>query len=71
MLRLGVIGYGGRINGMIQGPFRQEEPDLRVVGVVDPDEVGVRPRLAECDRRDAVFYDSVEQMVRQANWHLW
>lgn len=64
MIRLGVVGYGGRINGMVQSVFREAAPDLRVVGVVDPDEAGARSRLAECDR-EAVFYGSLETMVRQ------
>ena len=37
MTRLGIVGYGGRIHGMVTGPFRQVDPDLRVVAVVDPD----------------------------------
>ena len=64
MIRLGVVGYGGRINGMVQSVFREVAPDLRVVGVVDPDEAGARSRLAECDR-EAVFYGSLETLVRQ------
>ncbi len=64
MIRLGVVGYGGRIHGMINGPFRGEAPDLRVVGVVDPDEEGVRGRLAECDREGAVFYKDLDALVR-------
>ncbi len=38
-MRIGVIGYGGRISGMINN-FRALAPDLRVVGVVDPDREG-------------------------------
>jgi len=41
MIRLGVIGYGGRINGLINHCFRKVEPDIRIVGIVDPDEKGV------------------------------
>jgi predicted dehydrogenase len=67
MTRLGVVGYGRRIHGMISGPFRQIDADLRVVAVVDPDEAGVRARLQECDRQDVVFYDSVDAMMRTAN----
>lgn len=63
MVRLGVIGYGSRINGLIQSVFRQVEPDLRVVGIVDPDEEGVRARLADGDR-DATFYGSAASLVR-------
>lgn len=66
VIRLGVIGYGSRIHGLIAGPFRLVEPDLRVVAVIDPDEPGVRRRLAESDRADAVLYGSVDEMVRNA-----
>ncbi len=54
MIRLGVIGYGGRIHGMISSSFRRISPDLRIVGVVDPDEKSARARMADCDQ-DAVF----------------
>ena len=64
MIRLGVIGYGRRIHHVIDGGFRRVEPDVRVVAVVDPDQAGVRSRLAECDRQDVVFYESVEAMMR-------
>ena len=66
MIRLGVVGYGSRINGVIQHNLRQVEPDIRVVGIVDPDEKGVRRRLAECDQQDAVFYKNLPAMVGQA-----
>jgi len=65
MIRLGVVGYGSRINGVIQHNLRQVEPDLGVVGIVDPDEQGARQRLAECDREDVVFYKDLDSMVRQ------
>ncbi|MFP6591760.1 MAG: Gfo/Idh/MocA family oxidoreductase, partial [Candidatus Latescibacterota bacterium] len=63
MTRLGIVGYGGRIHGMVTGPFRQVDPDLRVVAVVDPDEPRVRERLADCDD-DVVFYESIGAMMR-------
>ena len=66
MIRLGVIGYGGRIHGIVDHVLRRLDPAVRVVGVVDPDEAGVRSRLAECDRQDAVFYKSVDELVRRA-----
>ncbi len=53
-----------RIHGMISGPFRQIDADLRVVAIVDPDEEGTRQRLAECDREDVQFYDSIDAMMR-------
>ena len=65
MIRLGIVGYGGRISGVVQHNLRQVEPDLRVVGIVDPDEAGARGRLAECDRQDVVFYQDLDTMVRQ------
>lgn len=64
MIRLGVIGYGARIHGLIADVFRRIEPDIRVAGIVDPDEPMVRARLAECDRKDAVFYTSPDALVR-------
>ena len=67
MIRIGVVGYGGRISRFTPGTLRQAAPDVRIVGVVDPDEEGVRSRLEECDRDDVVFYESLDQMVRKAN----
>ncbi len=67
MIRLGVAGYGGRIHGLINSVFRQVEPDLRVVAIIDPDQTGVRQRLAECDQQDVVFHKDLDTMVRQAN----
>ncbi len=64
MLRLGVMGFGGRISGVINHVLRPLAPDARVVGIVDPDEAGARTRLAECDRDDARFYPSLAEMVR-------
>jgi predicted dehydrogenase len=66
MVRLGVIGHGRRISGVIQNCLRAVEPDLRVVGIVDPDEKAARERLADCDRQDVRFYDSIADMVRGA-----
>lgn len=66
MIRIGVIGYGNRIHGVIDHVLREVDPNIRVVGIVDPDEKGVRSRLAECDRNDVVFYPSLDTMVRKA-----
>jgi predicted dehydrogenase len=65
-MKLGVIGNGARMGGLINGPFLEAEPDLRVVGVVDPDEPGARSRLPERDRPDAVFYRDAGEMIRRA-----
>lgn len=66
MIRLGVIGYGRRISSLIQSVFQQVEPDIHVVGIVDPDEVGVRKWLAACDQADVVFYTTLDEMMRKA-----
>ena len=68
-VRLGVIGYGRRIHGLIQGPFREVEPDLRLVGVVDPDEQGARARIDGLGPHTAEgvrFYDDVAALLRDA-----
>ena len=66
MIRLGVVGYGNRISGILADAFCEVEPNVRIVGVVDPDEAGVRQRLAECDKKDVVFYKNLKQMVERA-----
>ena len=68
-LRLGVIGYGRRIHGLIGGPFREVEPDVRLVGVVDPNEQGARARIGELGARTAEevrFYDDVPALLHGA-----
>ena len=63
MIRLGVIGYGGRIHVMIDHHLRRLRPDLRVTAVVDPNEAGARERMADCDQ-DATFYKDVASLVK-------
>ena len=63
MIRLGIVGYGGRIHGVVDHGLRRVEPNVRVVGIVDPDEAGVRSRLAPCDQQDVTFYDSLDALV--------
>ena len=68
-VRLGVIGYGRRIHGLIHGAFREAEPDLRLVGVVDPNEQGARARIGDLGPRTAEglrFYDDVPALLREA-----
>ena len=64
-IRLGVIGHGDRISDVINRYFRAVEPDLQVVGIVDPDEKGARSRLADCDRENAAFYPTLDDLVRK------
>ena len=65
MIRLGVVGYGARINDVIR-QMRSLEPDIHVVGIVDPDEKGARGRLADGDKADVRFYGSLAELVRKA-----
>ena len=68
-LRLGVIGYGRRIHGLIGGPFREVEPDVRLVGVVDPNEQGARARIGELGAgttEGVRFYDDVPALLHGA-----
>ena len=65
MIRLGVIGHGGRVSSVIKSCLRKIAPDIRVVGIIDPDEKGARSRLADCDK-DVVFYKSLKEMVSKA-----
>jgi len=67
MIRIGVAGFGSRISWVINNVQRGVDPDIRVVGVVDPDEEGARSRLADCDRKDVVFYKTFDTMVRKGN----
>lgn len=66
MIRLGVIGYGGRASGVVNTCLRGVEPDIRVVGIVDPDEQGARSRLDDCDKQDVVFYKGLKAMMAHA-----
>ena len=65
MIKLGVIGHGSRVSHVIRYPIRRLAPDVRVVGIVDPDQEGARARLDECDRADVAFFDSVDDLVRK------
>ncbi len=66
MIRLGVVGYGIRTDLLMREVFRQVEPEIRIAGVVDPDEPGVREHLADCDKKDVVFYKDLKEMVSRA-----
>jgi predicted dehydrogenase len=67
MIRLGVVGFGGRVSSLINYTMREVEPELRVAGIVDPDEPGARSRLADCDSQDVLFYSTLDEMVRRGN----
>lgn len=72
IVSLGVVGHGSRVSSFIKQVLRGAEPpavrtEIRVVGIVDPDEAGARARLDECDRQDVVFYQTLDEMARRAN----
>ena len=64
MVRLGVIGHGNRVSHLIRWVLRELEPELRVTGIVDPNEEAARTRLDERDQQDVVFYPNVAALVR-------
>ena len=66
MVRFGIIGYGQRVAGLVRNNFKAVDPDLKIVGIVDPDEKGVRERLDERDREAVTFYGSLDAMMRRA-----
>lgn len=61
-MKLGVIGYGHRIHGFINSCLREAEPDIKIAGIVDPDEKGVRQKLDERDK-EAAFFSSLGELV--------
>ena len=66
MIRLGVIGYGRRIHGVINNSLRSIDPELRVTTVVDPEKESVRQRMDPRDR-DVRFYRDISTLLRQRN----
>ena len=65
-MKIGVVGFGRRSRGVIYGPIKEIDPDLRITGIIDPDEKGVREHLSEQDGKEAVFYKTLDEMVRKA-----
>lgn len=66
MLRLGVVGYGGRAHGVVKDSLRAVEPEVTVVGVVDPAAERARERLAEIGCAQAQFYETLDDLVAGA-----
>ncbi len=61
MKRLGVIGYGGRIRGML-ATIDKFGTDATVVAVIDPAESSLRLRFPE-KLENVAFYDDVDAML--------
>lgn len=64
MIKLGVIGFGSRISGIVK-TLVAHDPEFHVTGVVDPDESSARARLPEADRTEAKFYPSLSTLVKR------
>jgi predicted dehydrogenase len=65
-MRLGVIGIGDRLSGVIANAMLPADPQVRVVGVIDPDATAARERLPERDRSEARFYRTIAELVAGA-----
>jgi predicted dehydrogenase len=65
-MKIGVVGFGFRSRGVIYDSIKEIDPDLKITGIIDPDEKSVRARLSEQDRKEAVFYKTLDEMVRKA-----
>lgn len=62
-MKLGVVGLGARMTHMLNNGLRPLEPGLRVVGLVEPEKERARAVLSEGERREARFFDSLEELV--------
>jgi len=65
MIRLAVIGYGGRANWMVKC-FQQADPEIAVTAVIDPNEKLARTRIPEKDLASVRFFSDVPTLFRQA-----
>jgi predicted dehydrogenase len=63
MIRLGVVGFGCRVSGVINSDMKTIAPDLQVVGIVDPNEESARKKLTGSDKEEVVFYKNLKEMV--------
>ncbi len=61
MLRLGVIGYGGRIRGIING-LKQFDVPFTIAAITDPKGPEYKDQFAE-ELADAVLYEDADEML--------
>lgn len=61
-LRMGVIGYGGRISGVIDACIRTLEPGARIAAICDLREAAIRESLGEA-AQGIRFYDDPDTML--------
>jgi len=62
-MKLGVIGFGTRLEHMVNNCMRESDSELRVVAAIDPDEAAVRAKLPEGEGRDLQFVQDVDSLV--------
>lgn len=65
MKRLGVIGYGGRIRGMLR-VIDTFDADVQVVAVIDPAEEALRATYAEA-LQGVTFYEDLDRMLDESS----
>ncbi len=64
-MKLAVIGLGVRMGYLLNEVFRPADPQLRVVGVIDPDKKKARARLTPTEGRSVKFCSSVRELLKQ------
>ena len=62
MLRIGVIGYGGRIGGIVDKLMKSGE--VVFAAVADPNTEGVRAKAEEKGYTDIHYYTDAEEMLK-------
>jgi len=65
MLRFGVIGYGGRIRGIING-LKQFDVPFTIAAITDPKGPEYKDQFAD-DLKDTVLYEDADQMQTRSN----
>src|SRR4051794_3186295 len=69
MIRLAVIGLGGRLAGMLMN-IVAVDPEVRIVAISDPGVEQVKQRLAQSGMPGSGgvrFYDTPDQLLEQAD----
>jgi len=64
-VKLAVIGMGKRMGYLIQDVFRKADPELEVVGAIDPNETAVRSKLSPEEQEKIVFCRSVPELLKR------
>ena len=62
MFRIGIIGYGGRMSGVVDRIV--ETGKAMPVAIADPDVEGAKSRAAERNFTDITYYTNAEDMLR-------